>query len=56
MKHLGIDYAYILGTYVESLDGITYEKIRVGSLVETPLNKRLDAERGDQDVVHEADD
>ena len=54
MNHLGIDYEDTVGTYVGYLDGITYGKRPVGSLVETPLTKRQDAERGDQDVVHES--
>ena len=56
MNNLRLDYEDTLGNYVGSLDGITYEKMYVGSLVETPLNKRQNAERGDQDVVHEADE
>ena len=44
----------MLSTYVGSLDGITYGKRPVGSLVENTLNKRQYAQMGDQDVVHEA--
>ena len=51
MNHLGIDYEDTLGNYVGSLDGITYGKIPVGSLVETILTKSQYAEMGDQDVV-----
>ena len=54
MNNLGIYYEYMLGTYVGYLDGITYGKIPVGSLVETILTKRQYAEMGDHDVVHEA--
>ena len=56
MNHLGIYYENTMSTHVGSLDGITYVKIPVGSLLETPLTKRKDAEMGDQDVVHEADE
>ena len=56
MNHLGLDQEYTLGTYVGSLDGITYGKRPVGSLVETPLTKRQDVEIRDQDVLHEADE
>ena len=56
MNPLGIDYEETLGTYVGSLNGITYGKIPVCSLVETPLTERHNAERGDHDVVHEADE
>ena len=56
INHLGIDYEDTLVTYVGSLDGIIYGKIPVGSLVETPLTKRQDAEMGHQDVVNEADE
>ena len=56
MNHLGIDYEDTLGNYVGSLDGITYGKIPVGSLVETILTKSQYAEMGDQDVVHEVDE
>ena len=47
MNHLGLDYEDNLSTYVGSLDGITYREIPAGSLVENPLNKREDTERGD---------
>ena len=56
MNHLGIDYENTMGTYVGSLDGITYGKRPVGCLVKTPLTKKQKVEREDQDVVHEADE
>ena len=56
MNHLGIDYEYTLGTYVGSLDSITYVKRPVGSLLETTLTKGQNTERGEHDVVHEVDD
>ena len=55
MNHLGLDYEDTMGTYVGSLDSITYRKRIVCSLVETPLDKSQDTEMGDQDVVLEAD-
>ena len=51
MNHLGLDYEYTLGAYVGSLDGITYGKIPVGSLLETPLTKRQDTYMEDHYVV-----
>ena len=56
MNYLGLDYEDIMGTYVGSLDSITYRKRPVCSLVETPLAKIQDTEMGDQDVVLETDD
>ena len=56
MNILGLDYEDTLGNYVGSLDGITYVKRPVVSLVETPKTKSQDAERGDKDTVHEADE
>ena len=56
MNHLGIDYEDTLGNYVGSLDGITYGKIPVGSLVETLLIKRKVAEMGYWGVFHEAEE
>ena len=53
MNHLGIEYEDTMGTYVGSLDGITYVKRPLGSFLETPLTKRQNAKMGDQDLVHE---
>ena len=56
MNHLGFDYEDTMGTYVGSLDGITYGKRSVGLLIATALTKRKDVEMGYQDVVHESDE
>ena len=56
MNNLGLNYENTMGTYTISLDGITYGKIPMGSLVETTLTKRQYAEMGNQDVFYETDE